>query len=75
MKDFIERLTNVFHLIGVILTGYLIYQGSFIEGQYSILPNDLTPLTYLIITILPSSITWLIKYILTGDKNPFPYLK
>ena len=74
MKDFIERLTNVFHLIGILLTGYLIYQG-LIEGQYSIFPNDLTPPTLLIITILPSSITWLIKYILTGDKNPFPNFK
>ena len=75
MKDFLERLCNVIHLIGWLISIFLIYQGGFVESQYSIYPNNISPSVVWVTIFTPILITWFIKYIFTGNKKIFPTFK
>tara|TARA_B100000214_G_scaffold31221_1_gene20124 strand:- start:587 stop:979 length:393 start_codon:yes stop_codon:yes gene_type:complete len=67
MKGFLERLTGVIHWIGFGVSLYLVY---FIYFEY---PSD-SPLWFDVLMILiPNTIGWLIKYIVTGNSNFLPF--
>jgi len=70
-----ERLSNIIHLIGCLLSLFLFYQGTSVESQYSIFPNNLSPAMGWLIMFIPILVTWSIKYILTGNKELFPTFK
>ena len=77
MKEFFDRLTNVLYVIGIILTCNFFYQGYVVKNDviFPTILTDVVPSLVWIISLIPITLTWLLRYIFTGNKKIFPTFK
>lgn len=66
MSGFLERLTGLIHWASFLLTLYV----SFLFLTESV---NMEPLKKIFLALLPNMNGWAIKYILTGNRNFFPW--
>ena len=72
MNSFLERLTLVIHWIAFLIT-LLIYFYMFV-GNIGILGDTWAEFFFgIVFGLIPNTIGWLIKYVLTGNSDYFPF--
>lgn len=71
MNSFLERLTLVIHWIAYLIT---VIAGVFVVyGIIRVYETWAEVFVYLGVALTPNTIGWLIKYILTGNSDYFPF--
>ena len=67
MSSFLERLTSVMHWIGFIISLIIFY------GLFTNVTPGQSYIFSAVIALFPNTVCWLIKYVLTGNGNYFPF--
>ncbi len=70
MNSFLERLTLVIHWIAFLITLFFVYGMWGLEGSGDTWAEFLVAI---VIVLIPNTIGWLIKYVLTGNSDYFPF--
>ena len=73
MNSFLERLTLVIHWIAFLITLFVAF-GLFFGEVSGVRWDSWAHILFgLVFVLIPNTIGWLIKYVLTGNSDYFPF--